>query len=101
MRKFVAQYSAGLRVRLNPGLQSEQVGIIKPNGIISFIDEVRNLIEQPCFLVSIFSCIANFLRGPLGLCISIVLAVKIGNQTYYSGYGQRQLSYYLLGMHGG
>ncbi len=46
MRKFVAQYSAGLRVRLNPSLQSEQVGIIKPNGIISFIDEV-NCIEQP------------------------------------------------------
>ena len=40
MRKFVAQYSSGLRVRLNPSLQSEQVGIIKPNGIISFIDEV-------------------------------------------------------------
>ena len=41
MRKFVAQYSSGLRVRLNPSLQSEQVGIIKPNGIISFIDEVK------------------------------------------------------------
>ena len=42
MRKFVAQYSAGLRVRLSPSLQSEQVGIIKPGGVISFIYEVRN-----------------------------------------------------------
>ena len=41
MRKFVAQYSAGLRVRLNPSLQSEQIGIVQPSGTISFIDEVR------------------------------------------------------------
>ena len=40
MRKFVGGWSAGLRVRLNPSLQSEQIGVIKPNGIISFIDEV-------------------------------------------------------------
>ena len=40
MRKFVTPYSAGLRVRLSPSLQSEQVGIIKPNGIISYIYEV-------------------------------------------------------------
>ena len=44
MRKFVGQWSSGLRVRLNPSLQSEQIGIIVPNGIISFIDEVRRLI---------------------------------------------------------
>ncbi|CAH1777009.1 unnamed protein product [Owenia fusiformis] len=42
MRKFVAQYSAGLRIRVNPSLQSEQVGIIKPNGVIGFIDELHN-----------------------------------------------------------
>ncbi len=41
MRKFVALWSAGLRVRLNPTLQSEMIGCIKPNGIIAFIDEVR------------------------------------------------------------
>ena len=40
MRKFVGQWSAGLRVRINPSLQSEQIGIIKPEGIISFVDEV-------------------------------------------------------------
>ncbi|XP_013400127.1 E3 ubiquitin-protein ligase MYCBP2 [Lingula anatina] len=41
-RKFVAQYSAGLRIRLNPSLHSEQIGIIKPSGIISFTDEIHN-----------------------------------------------------------
>ena len=41
MRKFVAKYSAGLRVRLHPSLQSEQIGIIEPNGTLMFIDEVR------------------------------------------------------------
>ncbi|XP_064637403.1 E3 ubiquitin-protein ligase MYCBP2-like isoform X3 [Lineus longissimus] len=42
MRKFVAKYSAGLRVRQNPSLQSEQIGIIKPNGILGFTDEIHN-----------------------------------------------------------
>lgn len=41
-RKFVAKNSAGLRIRLHPTLQSEQVGILKVNGIISFIDELEN-----------------------------------------------------------
>lgn len=42
LRKFVAQYSAGLRIRTHPTLQSSQVGVIKMHGIISFIDEVQN-----------------------------------------------------------
>ncbi|ESO93791.1 hypothetical protein LOTGIDRAFT_205644 [Lottia gigantea] len=42
MRKFVAKYSAGLRIRIHPTLQSEQCGVIKPDGIISFIDEIHN-----------------------------------------------------------
>lgn len=42
LRKFIAKYSAGLRIRSHPTLQSEQVGIIKLNGIISFIDEIEN-----------------------------------------------------------
>ncbi|XP_052792731.1 E3 ubiquitin-protein ligase MYCBP2-like isoform X2 [Mya arenaria] len=42
MRKFIAKNSAGLRVRTNPSLQSEQIGIVKPEGIISFMDEVHN-----------------------------------------------------------
>lgn len=42
LRKFRAANSAGLRIRSHPTLQSEQVGIIKMDGIISFIDEVEN-----------------------------------------------------------
>ena len=41
MRRFIAKNSAGLRVRTNPSLQSEQIGIVQPEGIISFIDEVK------------------------------------------------------------
>ena len=40
MRKFVGKNSAGLRVRVHPSLQSEQVGVIKPQGVIAFIDQV-------------------------------------------------------------
>lgn len=40
LRKFVQKYSAGLRARTNPSLQSEQMGVIPPEGIISFVDEV-------------------------------------------------------------
>lgn len=40
LRKFVAKNSAGLRIRSHPTLQSEQVGIVKMLGVVSFIDEV-------------------------------------------------------------
>lgn len=40
LRKFMTKNSAGLRIRSHPTLQSEQVGILKMGGIISFIDEV-------------------------------------------------------------
>ncbi|XP_048243746.1 E3 ubiquitin-protein ligase MYCBP2-like isoform X7 [Haliotis rufescens] len=42
MRKFVGKCSAGLRVRVHPTLQSEQIGVVKPGGVISFIDEIHN-----------------------------------------------------------
>ncbi|KAL3880398.1 hypothetical protein ACJMK2_032642, partial [Sinanodonta woodiana] len=42
MRKFIGKYSAGLRIRTNPSLQSEQIGVIKPEGILSFVDEIHN-----------------------------------------------------------
>ncbi|XP_053950715.1 E3 ubiquitin-protein ligase highwire-like [Anastrepha ludens] len=42
LRKFFTKNTAGLRIRSHPTLQSEQVGIIKLNGIISFIDEIEN-----------------------------------------------------------
>jgi len=40
LRKFVATQSAGLRVRLHPSLQSEQIGVIPPAGVVSFTSEV-------------------------------------------------------------
>lgn len=40
LRQFRAANSSGLRIRLHPTLQSEQVGIIRMDCIISFIDEV-------------------------------------------------------------
>uniref|UniRef100_A0A1B0CBG1 RCR-type E3 ubiquitin transferase n=2 Tax=Lutzomyia longipalpis TaxID=7200 RepID=A0A1B0CBG1_LUTLO len=42
LRRFRTKNSAGLRIRAHPTLQSEQVGIIKMDGIISYIDEVEN-----------------------------------------------------------
>ena len=57
MRKFVAQHSAGLRVRVNPSLQSEQVGVIKPNGVISFIDEVSSHSKLVIYRIS--RCLAQ------------------------------------------
>ncbi|XP_060129318.1 E3 ubiquitin-protein ligase MYCBP2 isoform X3 [Zootoca vivipara] len=42
VRKFVAKDSAGLRIRSHPSLQSEQIGIVKVNGSITFIDEIHN-----------------------------------------------------------
>ncbi|XP_035377152.1 E3 ubiquitin-protein ligase MYCBP2 isoform X12 [Electrophorus electricus] len=42
VRKFVAQDSAGLRVRSHPSLQSEQIGIVQVNGTITFTDEIHN-----------------------------------------------------------
>ncbi|MGH0123887.1 UNVERIFIED_CONTAM: hypothetical protein FKN15_067692 [Acipenser sinensis] len=42
VRKFVAKDSAGLRVRSHPSLQSEQIGIVKVNGTITFIEEIHN-----------------------------------------------------------
>ncbi|VDI17612.1 E3 ubiquitin-protein ligase MYCBP2 [Mytilus galloprovincialis] len=42
LRKFVQKYSSGLRARTNPSLQSEQIGVIPPEGIIAFVDEIHN-----------------------------------------------------------
>jgi hypothetical protein len=64
MRKFVAKYSAGLRVRQNPSLQSEQIGIIKPNGILAFTDEV-------CRHICVVSPIPVILSSP-GLAFAIM-----------------------------
>ncbi|XP_023291814.2 E3 ubiquitin-protein ligase highwire [Lucilia cuprina] len=42
LRKFYTKNTAGLRIRSHPTLQSEQVGVVKLNGVISFIDEIEN-----------------------------------------------------------
>lgn len=42
IRKFIAKCTAGLRIRSHPTLQSEQVGIVKVNGTLMFIDEIEN-----------------------------------------------------------
>lgn len=41
-RKYYAEYTSGLRIRLHPTLQADQIGIIKVNDVISFIDELEN-----------------------------------------------------------
>ena len=58
LRKFVAKNSAGLRIRAQPSLQSEQIGIVQVNDTIAFIDEVRNVFfnrENLNFLLKLFT----------------------------------------------
>ena len=61
MRRFIAKNSAGLRVRTNPSLQSEQIGIVKPEGIVSFMDEV----------IIIHFVFENFLGGYIGVVVLV------------------------------
>eukprot|EP00095_Tigriopus_kingsejongensis_P005847 maker-scaffold697_size109876-snap-gene-0.24 protein:Tk05847 transcript:maker-scaffold697_size109876-snap-gene-0.24-mRNA-1 annotation:"e3 ubiquitin-protein ligase mycbp2 isoform x1" len=42
LRKFVAKPSAGLRIRVHPTLQSEQIGIVPVDGTVAIIDELHN-----------------------------------------------------------
>ena len=39
---FRADYSSGLRLRVAPSLQAEQVGLIQTEDVISFVEEVHN-----------------------------------------------------------
>ena len=39
LRKFIAKPSAGLRIRIHPTLQSEQIGVVPVEGTISIDDE--------------------------------------------------------------
>jgi E3 ubiquitin-protein ligase MYCBP2 len=41
-RKFVGRNSSGLRIRSLPSLQSEQVGVIEVNGVITIVEESHN-----------------------------------------------------------
>ena len=42
LRRFVAKPSAGLRIRVHPTLQSEQIGIVPVDGVLSIVDEMSN-----------------------------------------------------------
>merc|ERR1712020_331028 len=42
LRRFVARPSAGLRIRVHPTLQSEQIGIVPTDGVLSIVDELSN-----------------------------------------------------------
>ena len=42
LRQFIAKPSAGLRIRLHPTLQSEQIGIVPVDGTLTIIDELSN-----------------------------------------------------------
>lgn len=54
LRKFVMNYSSGLRVRAHPSLQSEQIGVVHVGGTIGFIDEVLFNTHELEFLFSLF-----------------------------------------------
>lgn len=51
VRQFRTRASAGLRVRAQPSLQGEQIGIVACEGTISFIEEVIifHLLKQSLF----------------------------------------------------
>jgi hypothetical protein len=42
LRQFIAKPSAGLRIRLHPTLQSEQIGVVPVDETVSIIDELAN-----------------------------------------------------------
>ncbi|OTF69308.1 E3 ubiquitin-protein ligase-like protein, partial [Euroglyphus maynei] len=42
IRKFICSDSAGLRIRSLPSLQSEQIGIVSVNGLLTIIDQSEN-----------------------------------------------------------
>ena len=46
LRQYRSRTSAGLRVRAQPSLQGEQIGIVAIDGTISFIEEVISLLNS-------------------------------------------------------
>lgn len=83
VRRFVAKDSAGLRIRSHPSLQSEQIGIVKVNGTITFIDEVicketlgnKFWTESFCIVctsVSLLNCLLECVLSSLGSVWEII-----------------------------
>jgi hypothetical protein len=42
LRQFIARPSSGLRIRLHPTLQSEQIGVVPVDSTVSIVDELAN-----------------------------------------------------------
>ncbi|XP_052752649.1 E3 ubiquitin-protein ligase MYCBP2 isoform X3 [Galleria mellonella] len=42
LRRFIAKYSAGLRVRASPSLQAEELGRVPPGANVAFVEELVN-----------------------------------------------------------
>lgn len=59
MRKFVAKNSSGLRVRTSPSLKSEQIGIVKVDGVVAFTEEVQDSFDF-CLLYQWIGKIGRF-----------------------------------------
>lgn len=82
VRKFVAKDSAGLRIRSHPSLQSEQIGIVKVNGTITFIDEViynetpgnleQKVFAFVCTIIRLLNFLLEYLLTSLGSVWKIV-----------------------------
>jgi E3 ubiquitin-protein ligase MYCBP2 len=71
LRQFRTRASAGLRVRAQPSLQGEQIGIVACEGTISFIEEV--LESRRC-------CILIFYQYPhcIPFFYSCVMTTELG-----------------------
>lgn len=58
--KFKKKHSAGLRIRIHPSLQSEEIGIISQEEIVTYIGEVSDLIYYLFFSFFKFVSIVKF-----------------------------------------
>lgn len=50
VKKFIIKSSAGLRIRIHPNTSSTEVGIIKFNESVSYIDKVSVLNFSMCYV---------------------------------------------------
>jgi len=78
----VATQSAGLRVRLHASLQSEQIGVIPPAGVISFTSEVPAVCPSVCSaslssatstLQTYTFMLVNISTFDIEICVSVTL----------------------------
>ena len=72
LRRFAARHSAGLRVRLHPSLQSEQIGVIPPDAVISFTSEVHTLLH----INQLQLCTGTNIQTIIIIIIIIIIVIK-------------------------